>query len=135
MEEQANETFSERTVSDGDEELNHEYAEFNEDWEDVIAINPDDSASQISRLDSEALSTTGSSVWAYFDKNPPGAQGFNVCKKCSTRYKLSTSVTILRNHLKKHQLKVPTKKLKSIVKKKDPFDKEEQKKHDNYLVQ
>jgi hypothetical protein len=131
MEEQADETFSERTVSDGDEE----YVEFNEDWEDVIAINPDDSASQIFRLDSEASSTTGSSVWAYYDKNPPGAQGFNVCKKCSSRYKLSTSVTTLRNHLEKHQIKIPIKKLKVNVKKKDLFDKEEQKEHDNHLVQ
>ena len=72
MEEQTDETFSKRTVSDSDEELNHEYTEFNKDWKDVITINPDDSTSQIFRLDSEVLLTIGSSVQTYFDKNPPG---------------------------------------------------------------
>ena len=88
-------------------------------------INPDKSVSQVSRLNSEASSISGSSVWTYFDKNPADAQGFNVCKRCSTKYKSSTSITILRNHLKKHQIEISIKKHKAIIKRKDLFDKEE----------
>jgi hypothetical protein len=137
MEKQADETFSEDTMSD--EEPNYEYVDCDEGWEDVIEINPDESVSQVSRLSSKALSIstsiTESSVWTYFDKNPPDAQGFNVCKKCSKKYKPSTSATILRNHLKKHQISIPIKKHKVIIEKKNPFNKEEQKEHDNHLVQ
>jgi len=58
-------------------------------------INSNKSVNQVFQLNSEALSISGSSVWTYFDKNPADAQGFNVCKKCSTKYKSSTSITIL----------------------------------------
>ncbi len=98
-------------------------------------INPDKSVSQVFWLNSEASSIIESSVWTYFDKNPADAQGFNVCKKCLIKYKLSTSITILRNHLKKHQIEISIKKHKAIIKRKDLFDKEEQKKHDDHLVQ
>lgn len=118
-----------------DEGYDFEYADLdNREWEDDI--NPNESVSQISQ-DSESSSLiSGSSVWLYFDKNPTYAQGFNVCKRCATRYKLSTSVSTLRKHLEKHQLKVPIKKHKVIgVKNQDPFEKEQQKEHDNHLIQ
>jgi len=106
----------------------------NEEWEDIIT--PDESISQISQISSETSTLeAGSSVWLYFDKNPSHTPGYNVCKKCSTKYKLTTSVTILRTHLKKHQLRAPIKKHKVIIKRKDPFDDEEQKEHNNQLIQ
>ena len=54
----------------------------------------------------------------YFDKNPNDALGYNVCKKCSKKFKITTSVSILRTHLKTHQLKAPTKKQAVVIKKK-----------------
>src|ERR1044072_7826423 len=152
MEEYAEEAISDKTMSDNDE-----YAEHDEEWidpynsdnpynpdnpdnpdESIISgsVNPDESVSQISRLTSDIDETSGSAVWIYFDRNPSYAPGYNVCKKCSIRYKVTTSVTTLRNHLKKHQLKVPTKKQKTVVKKKEqPFDEAEREKHDNHLLQ
>ena len=62
--------------------------------------------------------------WLYFDKDH--AKSFNVCRICSSKYKVTTSVTILRKHLKKH-------KLEESSKKHAPFE-EEQKNHDEYLV-
>jgi hypothetical protein len=134
MEELEEEIISEETII-GDEELDFEYTDLdNREWEDDI--NPNESVSQISQDSGASSLISGSSVWLYFDKNPSYALGFNVCKKCSTKYKLSTSVTTLRKHLEKHQLKVPTKKYKVIgIKKQDPFEKEEQKEHDDYLIQ
>ncbi|GBB93663.1 hypothetical protein RclHR1_22090001 [Rhizophagus clarus] len=105
-------------------------------WEDTI--NPDESVSQVlnknSEVDSEASTLSGSSVWLFFDKNPDSAPGYNVCKECSAKYKLSSSVTTLRKHLEKHRFKVPTKKQVVETKKKEPFKEDEQKKHDEYLV-
>ena len=102
-----------------DEEFYYEYTEHSENWKNIIMINPDKSVSQVSRLNSEASSILGNSVWTYFNKNPADAQGFNVCKKCSTKYKSSISITILRNYLKKHQIEIPIKKHKAIIKRKD----------------
>ena len=71
MKEQEDETFSEKIISD--EEFYYEYTEHNEDWENIIMINPDESVSQVFWLNSEASSIPGSSVWTYFDKNPADA--------------------------------------------------------------
>src|SRR5271170_2658984 len=117
MEEQIEETCSDKTMSD--EESYLEYDEPDEEWEDDI--HPNESISQVSRISAETSSTVSqvspetssistlisgsSSVWLYFDKNPSYAQGFNVCKKCSFKYKITTSVTTLREYLKKHQLR------------------------------
>ena len=126
------EIISEKTIT-SDEEIYFEDANFDKEWEDII--NPDESVSQISQASSETSSLiAGNSVWNHFDKNPPHARGFNVCKKCLCRYKLSTSVSTLRKYLEKHQLKIPSKKHIIIVKK-NPFEKEEQKEHDEHLVQ
>lgn len=35
------------------------------------------------------------------------AQGYNVCKECSKKYKLTSSVTTLRKHLQTHQVNAP----------------------------
>lgn len=80
-------------------------------------------------------SSIGSSVWKYFDKSPPNAPGYNVCKECFNKYKLTTSVTSLRKHLTKHHLKAPTKKQKILpFKRVDPFNEHEQNEHDMYLI-
>ena len=141
MSEQTEENFSEKTLSD--DELYPEYTEPEGEWNldelssQITQVYPDESASQVfhdnSEVDSET-SAVNSTVWLYFDKNPPYAQGFNVCKMCSSKYKITTSVTSLRKHLIKHQLQAPPKKHAVTVKTKDPFGGEEQKKHDEYLV-
>ena len=134
MEEQDGGIFSERTISE--EEEFYDYTEYNEDWENII-INPDESASQVSQLNSEISSLNlENSTWNYYNRNPPDAQGFNICKICSMKYSITTSITTLQGHLEKHHdIKIPTKKHKVIVEKKNPFSKEEQKKHDDYLIQ
>ncbi|PKB93053.1 hypothetical protein RhiirA5_367953, partial [Rhizophagus irregularis] len=57
------------------EDLVLEDEEFDEEWEDVL--DPDDSASQLSRMNigsdtdiSDITTTSGSAVWQYFYKNP-----------------------------------------------------------------
>ena len=68
-----------------------------EEWEDVLG--PEEQiCSELSALD--ISNTLGSTVWLYFDKNPSYAPGYNVCKKCSRRYKTTTGVSSLRKHLK-----------------------------------
>lgn len=128
------EGFSEKTIS-GDE-LNFDQLEPEREWADEII--PDESVSQItcdtgSEIDASAI--TGSTVWLFFDKNPSYAVGYNVCKKCSKKFKVTTSVTTLRSHLKIHQLKAPTKKQTSTTKQKNPFNEEEQSRHDEHLIQ
>jgi hypothetical protein len=132
---------SERTLSD--EEFNPEQEEEpeeydSEEWEDVI--DPDESVSQVSHTRttsetgaSDIPDTLESAVWLHFDKNPPSAPGYNVCKICKNKYKVTTSVSTLRKHLKKHQLSAPTKN-QSVTKKIEPFNDKEQKIHDKYLI-
>ena len=127
------ETTSERMSSDEefnpDQENLEEYD--TEEWEDVLG--PEEQiCSELSALD--ISNTLGSTVWLYFDKNPSYAPGYNVCKKCSRRYKTTTGVSSLRKHLKKHQLQAPTKKHQVLIKKCVPFNDEEQKIHDKYLT-
>ena len=93
---------------------NQEFSDLYQDNFDDINhyIHPDESISQIFSDvqgiadvdDSTALSNVSikSTVWEHFDRNPSYAQGFNVCKLCSTKYKTTTGVSTLRNHLKKH---------------------------------
>jgi len=74
-------------------------------------------------------------VWEYFNRNPLNLPGYNVCKKYSTKYKVSTGVSTLQKHLQKHKLNVPIKKQEILViKRTDPFNKQEQEEHDNYLI-
>jgi len=48
---------------------------------------------------------------------------------------MSTDVSTLRKHLQKHKLNVPVKNQEILViKKTDPFNKQEQEEHDNYLI-
>jgi hypothetical protein len=102
-----------------------------EEWEDVLG--PEEQiCSELSALD--ISNTLGSTVWLYFDKNPSYAPGYNVCKKCSRRYKTTTGVSSLRKHLKIHQLQAPTKKHQVLIKKCVPFNDDEQKIHDKYLT-
>ena len=140
MEEQIEVALSESTLSD--DELNSDQSEHREEWIDNII--PDESISQVAHItDSEVntnseistLTTAGSTVWLYFDKNPSDTLGYNVCKKCSKKFKITTSMSTLRTHLKTHQLKAPTKKQAVVIKKKNPFDEEEQNKHDEHLIQ
>ncbi len=53
-----------------DEEFYYEYTEHSENWKNIIMINPDESVSQVFRLNSEASSISGNSVQTYFDINP-----------------------------------------------------------------
>jgi BED zinc finger. len=129
MEEQVEETLSEKTLS-GEEFIPDDICEYEDDgdeWESVSQISGTSTSTD--------LSGSGSSVWIYFDKNPAHAPGFSVCKNCSKKYKLTTSVTSLRKHLQTHQLNAPTRTEKSVKKYNDPFSKREQKEHDKYLVQ
>ena len=82
-------------------------------------INPSESASQVSGASTSRASSnnTSSAVWLYFDKNLAHTPGYNVCKVCSKKYQLSTSVTSLRKHLKIHQLRAPTRTQKDEQKK------------------
>ena len=75
-------------------------------------------------------------MWEYFDRNPSNLSGYNVCRKCLTKYKVSTDISTLRKHLQKHKLNVPVKNQEILViKKTDPFNKQEQEEHDNYLIE
>jgi hypothetical protein len=96
-----------------------------------------DSVSQFSVASSEttASSNSSSSVWLYFDKSPDHAPDYNVCKKCSKQYMQATSVTVLRKHLRSHEINVPTRTEKKDNKSEKPLSKKEQKEHDKYLVQ
>ena len=79
--------------------------------------------------------STESSIWKYFDKNPSYALGYNVCKDCSNKYKLITSVSSLRKHLRKYHYNAPSIKQKTLLFKRiDLFNKQEQNKHNKYLV-
>jgi len=133
MEEQE-ETLSEKTLSD--EEFNPNQFEYVCEGEVEDDGDEWESVSQVSGASESSISS--SSVWIYFDKNPALAPGYNVCKKCSKKYQLSTSVTSLRKHLKTHQLKAPT-RTEKIEKKNEfplsPFSKREQDQHDKYLIQ
>ncbi|GBB85714.1 hypothetical protein RclHR1_01220010 [Rhizophagus clarus] len=142
MEEIEKELLSEETVISDDDEYNleyfnnKEYINFdNQEWN--YDINPNESINQIFQ-GSETSSLVGeSTVWLYFNKDPPSPPGFNICKRCSFKYKLTTSVTTLRRYLEKHQINVPTKKYTKVVKNKnqDPFEKKQQEEHDNCLIQ
>ena len=137
--EQAEEA-SVKTLSDDEFDPNQFEDEYDKDKNNREKENDGDeweSFSQISGITSETSTSTASSssVWIYFDKNPEYAQGYNVCKSCSKKYQLSTSVTTLRKHLDKHELKAPTKTERSEKRKDNPFNKREQKEHDNYLIQ
>ena len=130
------ETFSEKTLSD--EEFNSNQLELEGEWVDDII--PEESVSQVTydkELDSEIIASdiSGSTVWLYFDKNLPYASGYNICKKCNKKFKVTTGVSTLRTHLKTHQLKAPTRKQTVVTKQKNPFDEEEQNQHHEYLIQ
>jgi hypothetical protein len=140
MEEQKEEASSERTLSSN--EFNPNQLDNNEDeWViNLDEINPDESASNISRTsqasDSETnISLGSSSVWLYFNKNPADAFGYNVCKICSKKYQISTSVSSIRKHLQTHQLQASTKiqKIKNNIT--TPYNRQEQNEHDKYLIQ
>ncbi len=82
---------------ESEEIINNEENDFENLWED---INPNESISQIYNIEnteseSETIAEVGSSVWLYFNKSPSHAPGYNVCKKCSNKYKLTTSVSSL----------------------------------------
>jgi hypothetical protein len=136
-------SLSEKTISDEELDLDQPI-EPEEEWED---IRPEESVSQVvnntnSEVDAGSETSTfstsnfkGSSVWLYFDKSPSYASGHNVCKRCSKRFKVSTSVTVLRTHLLTHQLRAPTRKQAVVIKKKNPFDVEDQDRHDEFLIQ
>lgn len=118
----AEETLSERTLSDEESDPNKFVDDDNEDadeWDSVSQVSQnksvDDDNGDADEWDlvSQVLGACeiidlSSSVWIYFDKNPVYAPGYNVCKTCSKKYSPSTSVTVLRNHLQGHQLKAPT---------------------------
>jgi hypothetical protein len=130
MEEQV-EDVSEISLSDEEFDPN-QFEDNGDEWE----IGSDESASQVSKAsESTVLSDECSSVCVYFEKDPNYAPGFNVCSKCSKRYKSSTSVSNLRKHLETHQIKVLTKKEKTTKKKENRFSKQEQEEHDKYLIQ
>ena len=110
MEEQAEETLSEKTISDDEFDPNKlvdiredEDEDEDDEWESVSQILRASTSTSLSEQ-----SKNVSSVWIYFDKNPVDAPGYNVCKSCSKKYQSSTSVTVLRNHFSAHQLKAPT---------------------------
>lgn len=144
---------SEKTLSDEEFDPNHDYDDNDDDddeWEinleeEINLINldeeisPSESASQISGASGTSAAPSNyiisSTVWLYFDKNPAHTPGYNVCKKCSKKYQLSSSVSTLRKHLKTHQLKAPTRVQNVEQKKTSAFDKDEQEEHDKYLVQ
>ena len=117
--EQAEEA-SVKTLSDDEFDPNQFEDEYDKDENNCKKENDGDeweTFSQISGITSEtSTSTASSSVWIYFDKNPEYAQGYNVCKSCSKKYQLSTSVTTLRKHLEK-QIKSAYKNRKKRKKK------------------
>ena len=73
-------------------------------------------------------------MWEYYERNPSYAEGYNVCKTCGSKYKTTTGVSTLRNHLKKHQLDAPSMKQKAITAKMNPFNELEQNEHTKYLI-
>ncbi len=107
----------------------------------MIRTNDDDL--EMTNLEDESVSQPSrnstlekSSVWEHFDRNPSNLSGYNGCRKCPTKYKVSTDVLTLWKHLQKHKLNVPVKKQGIlIIKKTDPFNKQEQEEHDNYLIE
>ncbi|CAB5386900.1 unnamed protein product [Rhizophagus irregularis] len=127
--EEGGDIFSQETILD-DEEFDFEYYTDLE-WQDDI--NPNESISQIFQSETSSLisltsagSSGSSAVWLYFNKDLPHARGFNICKLCPAKYRLTTSMFTLRKHLEKHQLKVPVKKYKAVEdKNQDPFNKEQ----------
>ncbi|CAG8492792.1 10016_t:CDS:2 [Funneliformis mosseae] len=134
------EASSKRTLSS--DKFNPNQLEDNEDeW--IInfdEINPDKSTSNISETsqasDSEInISLESSSMWLYFNKNPADVFGYNVCKICSKKYQISTSVSSLRKHLQTHQFQAPTKiqKIKNNIT--TSYNRQEQNKYDKYLIQ
>jgi len=106
-----------------------------------FGIVPEESGSQVfadvqsetTNIDSSIISLRESAVWRYFDKNPTYAPEHNVCKVCSKRYKPTTSVTILRKHLGKHNLVAPPRN-QNVVTRVNPFNKQEQQEHTKYLI-
>ncbi len=104
--------------SPDEQEINDDKQEVNDDndiWDDIDNI--DENNMDIDNIDSmnntkpdEFNNNQSSSVWAHFNKNLPDALGYNVCKRCPKKYRLSTEVSSLRKHLKKHQLKALIKK-------------------------
>ena len=73
--------------------------------DNMIRTNDDDDLEMID-LENESVSQPScnstlekSSVWKHFDKNPSNLPGYNVCRKCSTKYKVLTGVSTLRKHL------------------------------------
>jgi len=126
---------------------NQESSDLYQDNFDNIApyIHPDESISQIYSSvqgivdddDTATLSNVSvkSTVWEYFDRSPPYAQEYNVCKICAAKYKTTTGVSTLRNHLKKHQLDAPSMKQKAATTRMNPFGELEQKEHTKYLIQ
>jgi hypothetical protein len=108
---------------------------------DDFDVNPNESASQIltdvqSETTDNDTSTTlsrESSVWNHFDKKPSYAPQHNICRICSARYKSTTSVTILRRHLKTHQLEAPPRN-QDVVARTNPFNQQEQQEHTKYLI-
>ena len=77
---------------------------------------------------------TSSLVWEHFDKNPAHALGYNVCKKCTIKYKLTTGISTLRKHLKDHhQMQVPA-RIQRTIARIEPFYEQEQMEHTKYLI-
>jgi hypothetical protein len=116
-----------------------DYQEMDNFYQEDFYINPDESISHVftdvqSEITDASTSSKESTVWKYFYKRPHFAPGHNVCKTCSTKYELTTSVTTLRKHLKLHQLYAPSKK-QSTMTRMDSFNRQEQDEHTKYLVQ
>ena len=120
------EVLSESTISD--EEFNQFVSDDDDEWDSVSQFS-------VASNKTSASSNSSSSVWLYFDKSPAHAPDYNVCKKCSKQYMQATSVTVLRKHLRSHQINVPTRTEKKDNKSENPLSKKEQKEHDKYLVQ
>ncbi|SRR6266542_5942931 len=107
----------------------------------MIRTNDDDL--EMTNLEDESVSQPSrnstlekNSVWEHFNRNPSNLSEYNVCRKCSTKYKVSTDVSTLRKYLQKHKLNVPVKKQEILViKKTDPFNKQKQEEYDNYLIE
>ena len=108
---------------------------------DNFDVNPNESASQIltdvqlETTDNDTSTTLSreSSVWNHFDKKPSYAPQHNICRSCLARYKSTTSVTILRRHLKTHQIEAPPRN-QGVVARMNPFNQQEQQEHTKYLI-
>ena len=66
----------------------------------MIRTNDDDL--EMTNLEDESVSQPSrnstlekSSVWEHFDRNLSNLSGYNVCRKCPTKYKVSTDVSTL----------------------------------------